>query len=177
MRDELYHYGRKGMKWGQHIYGDKEYAHRDTKAVNNIYRTLSTDDKRKLMGGDAPSKFTTEEEYSKTVASFILKHNKTPISAFDVWSEDDGSGKYKDQVAVSVLTRSGDKYRGKGYASDVVDKGMKWLDNNPDIRTVYWDVRKDNAASIALAKKHGFEQMKGAGRDPAWTAYWKRYKR
>lgn len=174
--DELRHYGRKGMKWGQHIFTES-WASRDAKAVNSIHRTLSDDDKRKLNGGDTPKNFTTQEEYNHTVASFILKHGKTPVSAFDVWSEDDGSGKYSGEVAVSVLTRSGDKYRGKGYASKAVKRGMDWLDNNPKINTVYWDVRKDNTASIALAKKHGFEQMKGAGSDPNWTAYWKHYDR
>lgn len=173
--DELYHYGRKGMKWGQHIYGNTSYSHRDAKAVNDIYETLSLDEKRKLNGGDAPAKFTTQEEYSKTLASFILKHKDTPVSAFDVWSEADDKGNYANEAAVSVLTRSGDQYRGKGYATDVVSKGMKWLDENPDITHVYWDVRRDNTASIALAKKFGFTEMEGTT-NPEWTAYHKTYK-
>lgn len=36
MNDELYHYGRKGMKWGQHIYGDP--THRRIKKLNKLSR-------------------------------------------------------------------------------------------------------------------------------------------
>lgn len=177
---ELYHHGIPGQQWG--VRNGPPYPinritrKRDANAVNDIYKTLSKDDKRRLMGGDSPSKFTTQEDYNKTVATFILKHKDTPVSAFDVWSEDDGTGKYKGQVAVSVLTRSGKDYRQKGYASKAVKRGMDWLDNNPEIKTVYWDVRRDNAGSIALAKKHGFKEMPNTT-DPEWTAYWKRYKR
>ncbi len=101
----------------------------------------------------------------------MVKYKDVPVSVFDVWKEKDG------EVALSVLTRSGDEYREKGYASMAVKKGIEWIDNNPEIMTAYWDVRKDNKASIALAKKSGFRKMRGEGRDPEWTAYQKKYKR
>lgn len=144
------------------------------KDVNDIYSTLSADEKMKLVYGKTPAKeYTNDEEYNSSdrLQSFMLKYGDVPVSAFDIWSEGDGN------VDVSVMTRSGDEYRGKGYARKVVEKGMNWIDKNPDILTAYWDVRKDNAASIALAKKYGFKQMDGEGSDPAWTTYHKVYKR
>lgn len=179
---ELYHHGVQGQKWGVR-HGppypiDRISRKRDANAVNDIYKTLSRDDKRKVMGGDSPKAFTNQDEFNHTLASFVLKHKDVPVSSFAVWSEDDGSGKYKGEVALSLMTRSGKDYRGKGYASKAVQAGMKWLDDNPEITTAYWDVRKDNVASIALAKKHGFTEMKELPYDdPDWTMYEKRYKR
>lgn len=171
---ELFHHGIKGQKWGVRNgppYPLTKFVSRKAKDTNDIYKTLSYDEKAKVTGNDVTEDFIKQEDYVSAAASFILKYKDVPVSAFDIWKEKDG------EVAVSVLTRSGDEYRNKGYATKAVKRGMEWIENHPEINTVYWDVRKDNVASIALAKKFGFEQMKGDGKDPAWTAYWKRYKR
>lgn len=180
MRDELYHYGRKGMKWGQHIYGDVKVVTRSSaKEQNDIYNTLSKSDKKKLQGidkysrKDPPKTFTSDEQLKSNdhLKTFMTKYKNVPVSAFGVWNEGGGD------VALSLMTRSGKKYRKKGYADKAVKQGMKWVDNNPRITTAYWDVRKDNAGSIALAKKYGFKEMKGELPSPQWTAYKKTYKR
>lgn len=176
--NELYHHGVAGQKWGVRNgppYPIKRVTTRTkAKDTNDIYSTLSLDDKRKVTARkDPPKQFTNDDEYASEwhLKSFMTKYKDTPVSVFDVWKEKDG------EVALSVLTRGGDEYRGKGYASMAVKKGIEWIDNNPEIMTAYWDVRKDNAASIALAKKSGFRKMRGEGRDPEWTAYQKKYKR
>jgi len=174
--DEFCHHGVKGQKWGVRR-RRKTTTRASAKQLNGIYDTLSADEKRKLTGRNSkqrpPKTFTTDKQMASEehVKTFIAKHKKTPVSAFSVWNEGDGD------VALSLMTRSGSKYRRKGYGNAAVKRGMKWIDNNPKIKTAYWDVRKDNAGSIALAKKYGFEQMKGEGKDPEWTAYWKRYNR
>ena len=176
--NELYHYGIKGQKWG--VRNGPPYpvtkvsTKSSAKEVNDIYNTLSLDDKRKVTARkDPPKEFTNDKEYTSDIKlkSFMTKYKDVPVSVFDVWSEGDGN------VALSLMTRSGDEYRGKGYASKAVKKGIEWIDKNPEIMRAYWDVRKDNKASIALAKKSGFRKMRGEGRDPEWTAYQKIYKR
>jgi Acetyltransferases, including N-acetylases of ribosomal proteins len=80
-----------------------------------------------------------------------------------------------EQTQVDIMTRSGDDYRGKGYASKTVETGMKWIENNTQIKDVFWDVRKDNIGSIKIAKKNGFEYVGDANKN--WSTYKKTYKR
>lgn len=182
---ELYlaHHGIKGQRWG--VRNGPPYPLRTVSSktsaneLNEIYNTLSEDDKRKLQGinkeskENAPKTFTDEIQLASEdhIRSFIAKYKNVPISAFGTWNEGDGN------VALSIMTRGEKQYRNKGFATLAVKKGMEWIDNNPEIMNAYWDVRVDNEASIALAKKFGFKKMKGESPDPQWTAYRKQYKR
>lgn len=178
----LQHHGIKGQKWG--VQNGPPYPLKrittKTKAKehNEIYNTLSDDAKRKLIGHDINSTkkldpvFTTDEELlaDDHLKTFMAKYKDVPISSFSVWGDEN-----KGEAAVSIMTRS--DYQGQGYGSAVVKRGMEWIEKNPDIMTVYWDVRIDNRESIALAKKYGFRKMPGKNeKHPDWTAYRKIYK-
>lgn len=75
------------------------------------------------------------------------------------------------------------KYRNLGYASDLVKKGMNWIERNKDKladKKFGWAVRSDNMPSRHLAEKHGFElsdwdkKVIAGGSTPAWLLYYKK---
>lgn len=169
----LKHHGIKGQKWG--VKNGPPYPLTKTKSskntddVESIYKSLPKDDKRKVMGQDNPPKtFYSKDDEAYRVKTFITTYKDIPVSTFGIWKEGD-----KD-VALSLMTRSGKEYRGKGYASKTVKKGMEWIDKQ-NYDNVYWDVRNDNKASIALAKKNGFKLDKSAKND-GWSMYVKKRK-
>lgn len=132
---------------------------------------------KKLTGYDKNSVnlpdpiFTTDEDLAKNaLKTFMTKYKDIPVSSLSIWNEGDG------EVALTVMTREG--YQGKGYASAAMNLGMKWIEDNKDIMTAYWDVRLDNTSSINLAKKYGFRKMPGTNKKRSeWTTYRKKYKR
>lgn len=70
--------------------------------------------------------------------------------------------------------RHGEKYRGKGYASEVTKRGMDWLAKHPELfNEVLWSPREENTASRRLAEKSGFKldpEMTKNG----WMTYYKK---
>lgn len=98
----------------------------------------------------------------------LKKYGDTPVSFFDISSTD-------DKAAATLATRSGDEYRGKGYARDVVNKGLKWYDKNKErlgLTELYWWVRDDNPGSIRLAETSGFKLDKASVvEDDPWILY------
>lgn len=160
---ELYHYGRKGMKWGQHIYGKERIIKRKSKTNEEdherIYKALTKQGKR-FIGGN-----TEKEEPPKTFfddvidykedlyAQRLYKIGKTPVAACDAWYYNK-----KHDLNISIMTNP--KYTRKGYASAVIKDllGSAVLDTK--IKDLYWFADVNNAPSNNLAKKHGFEFQK-----------------
>jgi hypothetical protein len=187
----LAHHGIKGQKLGVRRYqnsdgslteeGRKHRMYRDrviragkTKAaVEDIVSSLSADDKRKLGMDPDEKEYLTYEQGAQVVKRVLKYSGKTPVAFFDIL--DDG-----DNANTVVATRSGEQYRGRGYAKQCATEGMKWWENNKqrfEFDKLYWGVRTDNPASIKIAKDLGFKGKPGRKwRYPngeTWSTYYK----
>lgn len=166
---ELCHHGIKGQKWGvrrfQNSDGtwteegkqryrqerDKKYALRTHDDVEKIVRSFSEEDKRLLgMHKDEKEYFSKEATGAYVAKRFISKEGNTPVAWLDVIKgEKDGEA----MIAIGTAKQN----RGQGHASKLTKRGLKWLDeHSSEFSTVIWDAKKENIASIALAKKNGF---------------------
>lgn len=138
----LCHYGIKGQKWGVRRYqnldgtlttsGKTRYksAERSRKAartkddVDTILKTL-TEKERNYLNLDSSTSadigYLSIEEGEHVVKRILLKEGKKPIAFFDLI--DTG-----DNLDVAVGTRNDPNYRGKGYASEAVKRGLTWYE-------------------------------------------------
>lgn len=186
--DELYHYGVKGMKWGVRRYQNKDgtltaegrsrrtarnrarSAWKTKPMVDDIISTMSKDEKDKL-GLHESGQYLTLEGGSWVVKRVLIKDGNTPVSFFDVFDDD-------DHYNLAIGTRSDPQYRGKGYATKAAKRGLAYIEKNKDRfgdKPVIWGVRKDNDASIRIAKSLGFElDPTSYSDDDQWVNYVRR---
>lgn len=117
--------------------------------VNDIVNSMSRKDRQLL---DLYSKeYQTLDGGKNIVKRFVKRVDGVPVSFFDVTGDSTG-------VAVTIGTRSGEKYRNKGYAKSLAIKGKKWLDEHyDDFDQIVWWARKDNVGSRKTAESIGFE--------------------
>jgi len=183
---EMYHHGIKGQRWGirrfqnedgsltkegreRRLYRDRTVrAAKSSRSVDSIINTMSSDEKHRLAIEDGEEYLTFEQ--GSQVAKRILQGDKgkTPVAFFDLLED----GK---TINVSLGTRSGEEYRGKGYATKAAQKGLKWYEQNKEkygYDKIVWGVRTDNEASIRIAKKLGFKMDKNSySKDRKWVNY------
>lgn len=133
---------------GKSNYKDAVYL-KTMNDANDIVSTMDSKDK-KLLGLHG-KEYQALNEGQKIVKRLIKKVDGVPVSFFDLTGDSTG-------IAVTIGTRSGDKYRNKGYAKAIAKKGKEWLDKHYDeFDQIVWWARKENTGSIKTAKDIGFE--------------------
>lgn len=167
----LCHHGIMGQKWGVRrwqysdgsltpdgrihygVGSEREYKLSSGNAddSNSIYKSLSRKERVYVTARDNPAKqYTNQDEYNTLLEkNYTIKKKGEPVSTFDIWREND------NDVALALMTKRGDQYRGKGYANKVTKKAIAYLERSGK-DNAYWDVNKDNAGSRHLAEKYGF---------------------
>ena len=81
--------------------------------ANNIVSTMDDEDRRLL--GLHGKEYQTPEEEQQIVRRFVKRVGDVPVSFIDLIGDSTG-------IAVTIGTRSGDKYRNKGYAKCLAKK-------------------------------------------------------
>lgn len=168
--DVIRHYGIKGMKWGVRR-TPEQLGHRKSSSsisqVRSIVRSWDKTDRERMNLFDG-------EEYEDSITLVyrnIQRVKGLPVSFIDI---DD----YGKVMNVSIGTRSGEKYRGKGFAKKCLEEGMSWYDEHKsefDNKPLSWWAREENTASIRLAIEAGFEyDEEMSEKNPAWKHYLKR---
>ena len=169
----LEHHGIKGQKWGVRRYqnadgsltheGRERYGYSrnirrnrpHTDDINDIVRTLSKKE-RDFLGAEDGKDWIDKNYENETLLnkanSFVIKQGNTPVSFVEIWTNGGTTGQ------ISLATRNDPQYRGKGYASQNVEKAIKWVDKygKKSVKELEWIADRNNTASINLAKKYGF---------------------
>lgn len=152
-KDELMHYGVKGMHWGIR----KE---RSRSKVNDIFRTMSGKERYYLVDDENAKEYATKEMYdrrtSTLVASYIKSIANKPVAFLDVYNNERGIG----DIAVGVDSN----YRGQGHAKALVQKLIEDSANLP-VSEIRWRAHTENLNSIRLAEAMGFERDRMASND------------
>lgn len=142
-KDELMHYGVKGMRWGVR----KE---RSRSKVNSIFSTMSGKEKYYLVDDEHAKEYATKEMYdrhtSTLAASYIKSIDNKPVAFLDVYNNS-GIG----DIAIGVDSR----YRGQGNAKALVSRLLSDIKDLP-ISELRWNVHPENISSIRLAESSGF---------------------
>ena len=186
----LAHHGIKGQQWGIRRYQNKDGSltpegklryqsrsnvirNRDyTDDVNGIVRSMSDRDKDLIGQTDYDADWIDKNSEYDIIANkaktIIERIGDQPVSFAEVWTNGTRTG------SMAIGTRSGDEYRGKGYATSAAEKAIKWVERygKYTIDELEWVARQDNEASNKIAKKLGFEYDKEASdKDEGWSHY------
>lgn len=168
--DVLQHYGVVGMKWGVRRTPEQLGHRKSSKSIDKIKSIVRTWDK---TDRERMNLFDGEEYESSPLLVYrnIQYVGSLPVAFLDI--ED-----YGPSLNVSIGTRSGDKYRGKGFASACLKEGLSWWEENKatyEDKTLSWWAREDNPGSNKLALNAGFEyDEEKSKKNPGWAHYTKK---
>jgi RimJ/RimL family protein N-acetyltransferase len=188
MKNELYHHGIKGQKWGVRRFQNKDGTltaegrqrltdrrrskvwYDTAEAVEKIYRSMTKDEKRKLTGVDdePPERFSTPPEAKNLVKRVLKEVGCEPMAFCDIW--DTGS---IYAVAIGVANR--EDARGKGYGTEVAKTVTDWYKRYGKADTLVWSVREDNKGSIRIAEKSGFKRVEDENYRDDLNYVWRTY--
>lgn len=110
-----------------------------------------------------------------TIYREVLKVNGVPVAYIEL-------DKIKDMdraVDVCIACKRDNKYRHKGYSSNLVARALEWAKINKDIDYVMWATGKINKQSIGLARKMGFKDSPEHILNPeeeTYLKYWIEFK-
>jgi GNAT superfamily N-acetyltransferase len=135
---------------------------KDRKAVNEIFNSMTLKE-RYYIDGDIgkkyiPTQYATKRRYETNKAG-LLYHatvfvNDVPVSFLDIYDHMNSNGEIGE---ICIGTRGEKKYRGKGYASKVMNEGIKWFKKDKDMVSLRYYVHTENTPSIKFAIKNGFK--------------------
>lgn len=171
--DYLVHFNpNHDPKTGQFTYGNV-YQRRALNAaktkgkIDKLYQNLSLQD-RKNLGEENPDKkeWLSLDEGEYVVKRYIKQIGNQPVAAIDLMTTTK-----KGHLTVAIMTDP--DYRGKGYASELVKKGMTWYDKNKEklgFTELGWGAYQTNIGSKKIAEKSGFTYNKEKSNDE-WAVY------
>lgn len=194
----LEHHGIKGQKWGVRRFqnpdgtrtdkGKKQEKLRRLKKNTSedfvsIRKTLSDDDLRMLNYSDSEIKYMRKngslnrDPITSITAHRVIQKDKngTPVTYVEGTGFTANSlltGKAAARIiSIDLATRSGEEYRGKGYAVAAGKKMVKWFDRYgyKEYEYMEWAAKEKNIASQKTAEKLGFNKLDIA--EPGWTLY------
>lgn len=191
----LSHHGIKGQKWGIRRYQNKDGSltsagkarYRQNEAqkaltdVDKIVSGMSKKERERLgIWDDKP--YSSYDEGELLVKRFLAKYGGETVGFLDLvdYSDVETPGTPKSDLQITIGVKNDPSIRGKGYATKMAKKGMKWLDQHPEVwDRVTWGAMKENTASIRIAEKLGFEKTREGTntQDPDHPYDWVEYQR
>lgn len=155
----LMHYGRKGMKWGQHIYGKERVvskkSRRNMEDHEAIYKTLNKKQREFLTGGQHDPRYFVKgyPDYKYSIyKQKLLKIGKTPMSFVDAWGR---PTQKNGEVSLTIATNS--KHQGKGYASRLLREMVNDLKLDTKVSEIIYLADVNNKASNKTALSVGLD--------------------
>ena len=134
------------------------------KKVDEIIRSMNAEDKRKLGMNEhnvRKSKYLDMGYSILLVKRFIKEVNGLPVAFLDVIQNE-------DSIIFAAGTRG--EFQGKGYGTEIARQALEWIKQLNIKGRLYTWIQVDNDASIALAKKNGFE-CESYTDDGMWVLY------
>lgn len=148
------------MQIYRYVGHDSIYA---TNEVQEIVNTLSAD-ARRLLGGIPDTPYLLEEDEDDVVARFLLCVDDIPVAFADLYRAT------PPYVSITIAVKN-DCQR-CGYARTLAEYILDWLCSPEaranDIEHINWFARRENTASISLARSLGFCEKSDYADDTKW---------